>query len=1529
MKTWKRIYQWIRSTLFSAFQVVVGLYVALYLVISIPAVQRAIRDTAVSQLSDLLTTEVSIEKLDFSPFNQLELRGVRIPQPDGKPCINIEKIGAGISLWRLLSEGKIVITYAELIGLDAKINQPEEGAPLNIDFIIKALEPKDKTKPPTKFDLAIRNIVIRKCNISFDRLWKPVLPDTTLFDVNHLKLINLRTDLIINQLSNDNINVTLRRLAFTERCGLEVGKLAFEASYTPTVLTLKDFELLLPNSSITIGHFMQTYPSPADFLQMLRTTDHHFTFANWKLTPADFKCFYTPLETLTQPLFLSIDATGSIENLDIESANISMADEQLMLNAAGHMYRVTSQPAALLENLRLHVDQKYAARLLEIVPKISEKAKETIASLGDITLKTEGFYGDDKLEAEGDVSTSLGTLTFDAALTGLSTKNPALKGVVKSEELNLRPLLPQSGLGILAIDGEADLKFGGKYPEGTASISLPFVEFRDSELEAVTLDAAFDGSFADVSISASGASLSLDADATLALKGKDSEFSLDLQLENFLPGDFGLLYSFPGAQLHGTLNASTIGNTPDNILGSISISEAAISCSDGRALQLHSLTADAFEKADNERNIRVLSDFFDADISGFFTWKNLIASAKQLLASTLGSPSATAPQNENTRVAANVTLLPDNGLMEFLKAPIRILVPTSINASLDSQLGVAQLATSIPYLQQGKNKLVRNTYLNLAVDSRTGSALALSTLWPTAKGSVNLSLDATAFDGNADLDVNWDFNRKQAYRGSVNLAVAAQLSPETGKRDILTLEVKPSTFYVNDAEWLVEPAKLTYADNRIDVPRLRVWHKGQFVDISGTASPSADDFINVSLSDIDLGYIFDTLNINFVTFGGIATGQVKANQVLSPLPRAATDGLFVKDFSYNSERLGDADLQAAWQHEEKRVAIRADVIDVERNQGSVTEDEASQPSPSSKTSKTSKTYRSTIDGGVWVTRDSLGFNLRTDGVNVAFVQPFLNTFCSEMSGRASGDLTLYGTFKDVNLKGAIKTHDVNMKIAATNVTYSGSDSIIFKPGLIRIPSFKAADKYGNTGVLSGQIRHDYFRDAYIDLKVLKAKNILCFDTDARINPDWYGTIFASGNMQITGDPTQTSILVDVRTEPNSNFTFVLSNKEAAAEYNFLTFTDKRKEERERLMPKVKTEPDFVESFRKKIDTQQQSSSDFHIDIRGDITPDARVTLVMDPVAGDKITAYGKGNLQLGYDAESDDISLSGTYTLDRGTYNFSLQDLILKDFTIKPGSSITFSGDPMQAQLDITAAYRVNTNLADLDKSFSTGRELNRTNVPVEAILNVDGELTHPDITFDIGLPTLTSDIERKVRSIISTDDMMNRQIIYLLALNRFYTPEYMGGTGNGGEFSSLASGTISSQIQSALGQLTDKFAIAPSFRTDKGDFSDLEMDLALSSSLLNNRLLINGNFGYRDRATSSTTFVGDFDIEYLLTRKGNLRMKAYNHYNDQNYYLKSALTTQGIGLLYRLDFDRWFNRHTPAPKDSISPASRSEDNQN
>lgn len=376
------------------------------------------------------------------------------------------------------------------------------------------------------------------------------------------------------------------------------------------------------------------------------------------------------------------------------------------------------------------------------------------------------------------------------------------------------------------------------------------------------------------------------------------------------------------------------------------------------------------------------------------------------------------------------------------------------------------------------------------------------------------------------------------------------------------------------------------------------------------------------------------------------------------------------------------------------------------------------------------------------------------------------------------------------------------------------------------------------------------------------------------------------------------------TASGSSFTFVLNDMLDADEYSFITFRDRTPVQVVDSVVGIDAIPPAVLEYQKRMTAQAQDEpSDYNMDFRVDITPAAKIILVMDPVGGDEIKAFGNGNLRLTYGSANNDLRMFGTYTLDRGSYNFTLQDIIIKDFTIDEGSKISFHGDPYAAQLDIEAVYSVNANLSDLDESFLQDRDLNRTNVPVHALMKVTGDMRQPDINFDLRFPTLTSDVYRKVRSIVSTEEMMNRQIIYLLALNRFYTPDYMSTT-KGNELFSVASSTISSQLGSMLGKLSENWTIAPNLRSDRGDFSDVEVDVALSSRLLNNRLLFNGNFGYRDKSLNTNQFVGDFDVEYLLNRRGTWRLKAYNRYNDQNYYLRSAATTQGVGIMFKRDFD-------------------------
>lgn len=234
---------------------------------------------------------------------------------------------------------------------------------------------------------------------------------------------------------------------------------------------------------------------------------------------------------------------------------------------------------------------------------------------------------------------------------------------------------------------------------------------------------------------------------------------------------------------------------------------------------------------------------------------------------------------------------------------------------------------------------------------------------------------------------------------------------------------------------------------------------------------------------------------------------------------------------------------------------------------------------------------------------------------------------------------------------------------------------------------------------------------------------------------------------------------------------------------------------------------------------------------------------------------------------------------------------------------ISFNGDPFNANLDINAIYNVTANLSDLDQSLAL--ESARTNVPVNCVLQLNGMLRQPSISFDLELPGSNEELERQMKSLIDTDDMMTRQIIYLLVLNKFYTPEYTGAQ-NSNNFTAVASSALSSQISSLLNNITDKVQIGTNIRASEDGITDTEVEMLLSSQLLNNRLIFNGNFGYKNNPTQKNAIIGEFDLEYKLTRSGEIRLKAYNHANDMYQYLKQALTTQGVGIMFKKDFTRF-----------------------
>ena len=308
------------------------------------------------------------------------------------------------------------------------------------------------------------------------------------------------------------------------------------------------------------------------------------------------------------------------------------------------------------------------------------------------------------------------------------------------------------------------------------------------------------------------------------------------------------------------------------------------------------------------------------------------------------------------------------------------------------------------------------------------------------------------------------------------------------------------------------------------------------------------------------------------------------------------------------------------------------------------------------------------------------------------------------------------------------------------------------------------------------------------------------------------------------------------------------------------------------------------------------------------TPDAAIRLLMDARTSDYITLRGSGELQTTF-YNKGGFNMFGTYRVSDGTYGITIQDIIKKNFIFREGGTIVFGGDPYDATLNLQAQHTVNgVSLSDLN----VGRSFSNT-VRVNCLMNITGQPRAPIIEFDLDLPNVNSDEKQMVRSIINGEEEMNQQVIYLLAVGRFYpqgannaNEDQTGPSKTSLAMQSLLSGTISGQLNSVLSQVikSNNWNFGANISTGDEGWNNAEYEGLISGRLLNNRLLINGQFGYRDKATTANpSFIGDFDIRYLLFPNGNLALKVYNQTNDR-YFTRSSLNTQGIGIILKKDFD-------------------------
>lgn len=1503
-KTIRWTYNILRTIAIIVVAVPVILFSGAYLALSLPWVQNKIKARVEKEASDFLQTKVTIDEVSISPFNEVLLQGVHIPDQQGDSLIVIDKLGAGIDLSNLIFRKQITFTYGEIIGLHGRITRPDKESPTNLQFIIDAFKPKDD-KPPKPFDVEVFNVVIRKSDLRYDVLNEP---HRTAFDPNHVDLYNLNADVSLPRLKNNDFIVDVKRLTFNERSGLELRDFSTYVTINDTETRVCDLKVQLPNSVIKPDDIVLHYNSLKTIGEDLKGQDFSLRIAESYVTPSDLSAFEPRLAELDTPIDISLEVSGNQTHVDFPVLMLRTRDEAVVVDLSGSAKNL-DHPRDLqldLSRMMLHANAPRALDIVSRFANVSPDVKRIVGNCGDVSVDGQFNGGLNNFQFDGDIFTDMGNVNVNSRFVNLRSDSKQINGTVKTSNFEIGRLLDKTDLiGAVALNATVDGVIHAKKFDGKFDGTVDYIDFKNYRYNNITANVEAHGDKYSGKVAMNDDNGRFDLEGTALIAGAASKFDFNVKadgvnLSRLLPG-----VRLPIASVQNLImDASLTGNNFNNADGFVNIDEISVTDHNNKQYWLNYLTLDVDNRS-MPQQMSLSTSFMNANIEGRYDLATVATSVQNMLAQVFPSMFTEKPlANHGNDFAFVAEIEPSDELERLVKLPVKPVYRTTITGAINDSENSFNAHISSPYLLQGEKNIIEQTGIYVWRDNGDSPImLNATTTLPSKKGKIHINIGGSGENDILSTSLGWKLERESDYHGEI--AMKTRMYRDDGKFNA-QLEIEPTDIVVNDTIWKVAGGTVKYSGRHIGVNNLHAYCDKQFIKIDGDVSDDPDDVLRLNLNDISLDYVFQTLNINNVDFGGRATGEFLLSNLFTSTPSMYTPKLHVDGLRYNGAVMGDADIESRWRNEAKAVYLNCDLS--QRN-GSKTR----------------------IYGDIFAADDSLYLTFEANHANVEFMKPFMKAFAGDVEGEVSGKAILFGDFKTIDLEGDVHIDSLAMKLDYTNVYYSCKDEDIhIVPGYIDIRNITIFDRDHNTAKLNGWLKHDSFHDPVFNFTLSDAKDLLTYDIGPSSDTNWYGTIYGKGQAVVNGRPGLVKIDVNMETAKRSKFTFVMNDTEEASEYDFITFRDRDTKDEEPVVDILKpvdvdTVPAIVRELTQRIERQNESQpSQYSIDLQVDITPESQLILVMDPVGGDQIKANGTGNLRLYFNSEKNRFEMFGKYTLERGSYNFTLQDIFMKDFTIKDGSTISFNGDPYNAQLNIEAIYRTDANLRDLDESFATDGDLKRTTVPVHALLKVSGDVTKPEIDFDMDFPTLTSESKRKALSVVNTEDMMSRQIIYLLVLNKFYTPDYMTNNSRNNELTSVASSTISSQLRNVLGKLSDNWSITPNVRSDRGDFSDVEVDVALSSQLLDNRLLLNGNFGYRDNTynTRNSNFIGDFDLEYLLNRRGTIRLKAYNRFNDQNLYVRNAMTTQGVGIVFKHDFDHnnpIFKRKVVPPPDSVA----------
>ena len=1439
---------------------IIGSYILLSALLHIPAVQKYTGNCVSIALEKKFGNKVYIESVDLGFLNRLIIDGFKFYDKNGKDMLQASRLSVSIDVWQLL-QGKIDISSAQIFGLKANLYKRNLNEKPNYQFVIDSLSSKEKSE--SKLDLRINSFIIRNGAIRYDRLDMPYIGNK--IDLNHINITRISSSISIREVKENSICFILKRLSLIESSGLKINNLTFYLSADKKNAELRNFNLNTQNSHINSVLTKASYTFGAQGLDFKSINGHGNIEGN--ITIKDFS-FLNPYLSKYSPK-LNIETDYSINNgiIKINNLTLNSADKSISLKATGIMRPFEKSKKWTANVLWLNIGQHFITNVHKALTAMNVSLPQQVECIKEIHIKGSAHGASNKAECNSILETNVGSIKSLIKIAGESLSINAT-----AKNLKIGEILQNKEIGeiTISLNSKGKLK-GGKLKELNAKGCIENMQLKQYSYQNSTFNISYMRDEANGSFTISDPNIIASVGVNIKnLKYKPST-NIIANIERINPSKLHLSEKWGNATFSAEINAHTTGNNKKNLCGEISIKDFVYSSASER------YTIKGIDTKIMPEFLSVKSDFGIIEIKGRHNLltldESILGAIKNKISTIPGFEKEIFSSENNFTLKAKIN---ETRWLNIL-AGIPFHADSAINvyANVDDSKRSIKANVKLPEFTYNGNKY-QNGEMN--IDTRNDSIFTKLNIKKILDKNEDILLNiyANAANNRISSTLYLDYNTPTHIKGTLN--TQAQFYKDDKGKNTVLLEFSPSTLMVKDSVWSISPSSILYNKSKIQFNNFSISHDKQHIKIDGIATNNSKDSVCIDYADVDVKYILDLVNFHSVTFNGMATGKAYMKSVLKN-PQAYTK-LQVKDFKFQDGNMGVLYANVRWNKDAKQIDIDA-------------------------VAKESKYAKTLIAGYVSPARNYINLGITAHNTNIEFLKSFCGSFISDVNAHANGFAQVYGDLSTVNLRGKLIA-DGSIKVSTLNTVYNlKNDTIDMVPNEIMFNGDTVTDRNGNIAIIRGALHHKNLTKLTYDLDI-EADRFLCYDFKSYGNNSFYGTVYGTGQCKITGRPHNIRFDINMTPQRGSFIEYNASDPNSITEQNFISWVnhDNNKNTKDTEEAKA-TEDEEVRNGLKIND-----ASDMHLNFNINTTPDFTLRVLMDKASGDKIALNGTGAIKASY-FNKGSFDMFGTYLIDHGSYGLTIQNIIKKDFQFQTGSSIVFGGNPFNALLNLKAVYPVNgVSLADL----KIGNSFSSNNVRVDCIMNISGTPEAINVDFDFDLPTVNNDAKQMIRSLVNSEEELNQQVVYLLAIGRFYVDNKNNSTQENAQQSqtslamqSLLSGTISQQMNNILGTVIkdNNWNFGTNISTGTEGFNNAEYEGLLSGRLFSNRLLINGQFGYRDNPNTTSSFIGDFDLKYLLTPSGSIAIKVYNQTNDR-YFTKSSLNTQGIGLIMKRDFTNW-----------------------